>query len=911
MIAPPRKWEKTSYLTALLTTLLSAGFISSAFQPASAQVQRSAATADSACTPLPSELAAEVARAWVAYRAGRVDSAAASFARVRQACPNDPGALDGWGYVALRRGDLPLARATFDSLLAARPDDYDALTGSGIVAYRMGDTATTRLRFERAAIRYPRDATVREYLAKLPRAATSTVLPPPNRPLHLRVDARTAPRRFEVKNASGTWTPFWIKGVNIGAALPGKHPSEFPPDDGTYERWFALLARMGTNTIRTYTIHPPHFYSALARWNRTHPQQPLWLIHGVWTELPPGTDEEQYDDSTWRADFRREGRRVVDLLHGHAVLPGRAGHSSGTYTADVSKWVLAYIMGREWEPYSIVGYEALNPNKHAYRGRFVEVPNGNAAEVWLGEEADALVSYEVDAYNTIRPVAYTNWPTLDPLHHPTESTKQEEDKLRRWDLVEPSREFDNDAIGLDATRMRATSANPAGTFASFHAYPYYPDFMVLDPDYAKAKSPEGPSAYFGYLRELVEHHGDMPVVIAEYGVPSSRGNAHVQPQGWNHGGHSERDQALIDARLTRDMHAAGTAGGILFAVIDEWFKKNWIVIDFEQPLERNRLWLNALDAEQNYGILAMRAGTADSALTIDGRADDWGARGRTWPTLPSATKAQDPLAIRDFRVWSDEAYVYLRLDVGAIDWARGRYVVAIDTHRPELGAHTLPHTGARCSTGFEFALDLTGPNDSQLLVDRPYSLYRSAQLPASNPPQAMQIYNRPWESVSHDDLQWDTLVVEPNRSRVGRDGTVYPRQTYQRNRLLYARQDSTTLADWFADARTGVIEVRLAWGMLQVLDPSSRFVLRGTQSDGRSPAGVETDGFRFAVASYDPNAPQRSGTTLGCGDGRDAPFFYTWATWEVPKWHQELKPVFNTMQATFNAIRGPVPYHPR
>jgi hypothetical protein len=39
-------------------------------------------------------------------------------------------------------------------------------------------------------------------------------------------------------------------------------PSEFPADDGTYEKWLKLAAEMGSNTIRVYTIHPPYFYRA-------------------------------------------------------------------------------------------------------------------------------------------------------------------------------------------------------------------------------------------------------------------------------------------------------------------------------------------------------------------------------------------------------------------------------------------------------------------------------------------------------------------------------------------------------------------------------------------------------------------------------------------------------------------------
>src|SRR5258705_11918665 len=118
----------------------------------------------------------------------------------------------------------------------------------------------------------------------------------------------------------------------------------------------------------------------------------------------------------------------------------------------------------------------------------------------------------------------------------------------------------------------------------------------------------------------------MPVVISQYGVPSSRGIGHFQPQGWNHGGLSEQQQALIDARLTRDIRAAGAAGAGLFALIDEWFKKSWIVTDFEHPAERKRLWLNPLDAEENYGVIAMRAGREGERIKIDGDTADW--RGR-------------------------------------------------------------------------------------------------------------------------------------------------------------------------------------------------------------------------------------------------------------------------------------------
>src|SRR6184192_3650335 len=129
-----------------------------------------------------------------------------------------------------------------------------------------------------------------------------------------------------------------------------------------------------------------------------------------------------------------------------------------------------------------------------------------------------------------------------------------------------------------------------------------------------ATSAEGPSHYFGYLLDLQRHHAGRPVLVAEYGVPSSRGVSHLQPEGMHHGGHDEEEMAAIDVRLTREIREAGLAGGLVFAWLDEWFKHTWVTIDLELPAERTRLWHNVMDAEQNYGLLGECAGAGDATL---------------------------------------------------------------------------------------------------------------------------------------------------------------------------------------------------------------------------------------------------------------------------------------------------------
>jgi Tfp pilus assembly protein PilF len=858
------------------------------------------------CSALPSVRQA-IERGWSAYRANDIAAAGNGFKRALALCPNDPGALTGAGYAAMREGRLPESRAFFARAIAADSSSYDAVAGAGMAAYRSGDPSAARRSFERALRIVPNDSTALAYLARLPGRVAADVLVARSRPAQTTVVARAGRRVLEVRNSAGQWSPMWIKAVNLGAALPGKFPSEFPPDDGTYARWIALIADMGANTVRVYTIHPPHFYSALRDWNLAHPSHPVWLIHGVWAEPPPGVKEEQYDDPQWLAGFRREMQRVVSLVHGDALIPPAPGHASGAYRADVSPWTLSYITGREWEPYSVVQYNALNPRKTRYDGKYIAVRAGNPLETWLAEQCDYMVSFEMERYNAQRPIAYTNWPTLDPLTHPTETSMPEEIALLRArgeQLVEKSKEYDNDAVGLDGLKMRATAAFSAGVFASYHVYPYYPEFLLVDPVYSKARSPEGPSNYYGYLRELIAHHGDMPVVISEYGVPSSRGIGHFQPQGWHHGGHSEQEQALVNARLTRDIYASGAAGAGLFALIDEWFKRSWIVTDFEYPHVRKQLWLNPLDAEEHYGVVAMRAGKKSSRIRIDGDSADW--RGR--PVLYSAAGARPSvpasLQLKSLRVAHDEAYVYLRLDVGRIDWARARYQIGIDTYRRNLGDTRLPITATRAPVGLEFVLELGGPDQSQLLVDHPYNPYRPVVIPGSKPPATQYVYNPAVRIVANDLGQWDSLIVVPNRRRIGRDGKIYPAISYNRNRLLHARESDNSLADWFADAKTGVVEVRLPWGMLQLVDPSTRSVLIRNTSEGHA-GGATTDGFRFIVESYDPSSPRSGGDALPRGASAikfaDVPT-WTWTPWEKPEWHAEIKPLFAAMKRAFEGI---------
>lgn len=846
-----------------------------------------------------SSAAAAVTRGWVAYRADSIERAAQEFIRAAELCPRSLDAVVGLGYTAYRLQQIARADSLFRAALRGDSANADAWEGLALATFRAGAQDTARVAARRALGRNPKSQDARRILDALDPDWDRPALAPPSRPAVLQLTARTRGERFEIRSKSG-WKPFYIRGVNLGVALPGRFPSDFPTDSSVYAGWLDTLSAMHANLVRLYTILPPAFYRALAGWNRTHQDRPIRLMHGVWTELPPGQD---FQDAAWKGEFQAEMRRVADLIHGAAEIPRRPGHAGGRYDADVSRWTLAYIIGREWEPFAVEAFDAAQPGPAAYRGRYLELRDGTATDAWMAEQCDYLLEYEVGRFNALRPIAYTSWPTLDPLYHPTETTvKEEQAWRRRLGLKEatPSREYNNDAVALDASLIRPTERNPAGWFASYHAYPYYPDFMLYDPGYSSAASTEGRSNYFGYLQDLHRHHAGMPVVISEYGVPSSRGTAHLQPQGWDHGGHSEIAMAGIDARLTREIREAGLAGGILFAWLDEWFKKNWIVIDREIPPERTRLWHNLSDAEQNYGILGLYAGD-DSTTPLPG-----GDPAR-WLALAVQQGVDHPPAgaPRSLRIGQDESYLYLAIDLmsgpgAGFPWDSLGLRVALDTYRSDLGQQRLPPGSPDSDLGFEFLVELNSPDDAELRIVPDYNPYAGADAIIGGD-DAGRFARRPITIRPRQDGQFDSLFVITNRTRITRDGHLIPATGYNRGRLHYGRAMLNSLADWYYDQAAGLLELRIPWDLLNVSDPSSRTLLYEAQATGDR-GTVQSDGFRIGAWSYRKGpaptlvgavpAPDHSGRWV-----REAFTTWTWTGWEAPRYHQRLKPVYDSLRA--------------
>lgn len=563
-----------------------------------------------------------------------------------------------------------------------------------------------------------------------------------------------------------TYVPFFMKGINLGIAKPGTNPGELEATREQYSLWFNQIKEAGFNCIRIYTLHYPHFYEELYKYNTAHPQHPLFFIQGVWlNEVNPGESK----DLVQRTDtFKAEIEENIDCLHGNKIIQPRFGKAFGSYTADVSPWNMAYIIGREISPAEVLETNALHPTQTQFVGEHLAMNNGSASEVWLTSNLDYTIKYEKKQYNSERPVSASSWPTLDPITH----------------LSEPNR--DEDTAWVDLSKIELKNA-PAGVFISYHAYPYYPDFISEDPLYKTYSDNYGANSYLGYLIDLKSHYKNFPLIIAEYGVPSSWGVAHYASSGMNHGGFDEVTQGEVNIRLLKTLQKAKTGGGIQFAWMDEWFKRTWVTDDVDY-LNRP-LWDNVTAAEQNFGLIK---------FVKNNQFERW----KTFGLADELTYVNSKAGYDFFEI---EIGLKNPMDILGDCW------VAFDTYDINLGESKLP-TGFTLPYRSEFALHIT-QSSADLFVTEAYDLFGIYHQITSD--------KQKFQSTVTDGAPWNLVRWKNNSGDedVQYIGSLKLNHDFQPE----SSKDAVTI---FTDK----VKIRLPWTLLQFVDPSQMKVFHDDKS---------------------------------------------------------------------------------
>lgn len=662
------------------------------------------------------------------------------------------------------------------------------------------------------------------------------------------------------------WDKFFIKGVNIGAGKPGFFPGELAITYDEYYRWFTYISEMNANTIRVYTTLRPQFYNALYDFNQAQEQdgrEPIYVIHGVWVdENDVVTIEDAFgEDGKIINGVIEGGKDIVDIIHGNKYLPVSKGHADGTYTTDISQYVIGWILGIEWEPSFVIGTNENNQDHTSYDGEFLYTVGASPFEAFLAEVGDKIIAYEMTNYSMQSPVAFSNWVTTDPLDHPNEPYVNE-------DIVE-----------VNVEHVKWHDEYKPGMFVSYHVYPYYPDSFSFQTDYINYMGSDGqPNPYLAYLEDIKTVHS-MPIVISEFGIPASRGKAHEnRVTGYNQGFIDEETQGKMIVSMINDMHTAKLAGGIAFSWQDEWFKRTWNNNDLDIADSRP-YWSNTQTNEQHFGLLAFDPGSEESIIHTDGQVNDWS------DISPFYEDEDTKLYVKN-----DEAYIYFRVDSDSYDFNNDTLLIPIDTIDGQ-GNQSLAGYGTTFSQAADFVLKIHGRDDSRLLVDAYYDNYyfRYAVL--------TDLIEMNKDFHSKNSAVFNPIRLALNKQLVlPEDNSVIPFTGYETGKLLYgisnpAHAEYNSLSDYYYE--DGHLEVRIPWQLLNVMDPSNRMVIDDMHARGKiSP--LEVKGFHLGMQVI------KADSLKGTSDLMMKE--YSWDKWDQPTYHERLKKSYYIVQDGFNKL---------
>ena len=671
--------------------------------------------------------------------------------------------------------------------------------------------------------------------------------------------AKTEDRSFYVYE-NETWEKKFLKGVNIGATKPGTWPGELGITREEYLRWFGYISDMNVDVLRVYTTQTPDFYDALDIFNRNS-DKPLYLIQGVWIneDVIRELNDAYASNEKIKKDFVNDAKDLVDIIHGNATLLDRPGFASGMYRSNISQYVIGWILGTEWDPYFVSETNKNNPSKIFYEGKYLYTSGASPFEVFLCEVGDEVIDYESEKYKMIRPLSYTNWPTTDIIVHPNEPH-----------LVE-------DMVEVNIEHIKAKKTFPTGLFASYHIYPYYPDFINYQKEYVTFIDDKGKvNSYKAYLRDLFKRH-TIPVIIAEFGMPASRGKAHNSfYSGYDQGNHDESEQGRILEALITDIHDEGYCGGLVFSWQDEWFKRTWNTMDLDMP-ESRPYWSNPQTNEQEFGLLAFDPGEIKSICYVDGDIDEWK------DDIPIYEGKDVKLFIK-----SDEKYVYLMVNTENFDFGNDFLYIPVDTIE-EQGNKTDRERNLNFYRAADFLIQINSKYNSRILVDAYYDSFY--YLYAEE--QKMVIIN-PEYRINGNGI-FNYMYLSLNRKLyLPQDEITVPFSKYETGKLFYGNgnpyeSDFNSLTDF--SFKDGNLEIRIPWQLLNVMDPSTKKIMGDFyKNSGIKPQKVE--GFYFGAGIV------KQGINSSSIDMN----YFSWNEWDIPTYHERLKPSYYILKEAFKKL---------
>lgn len=581
------------------------------------------------------------------------------------------------------------------------------------------------------------------------------------------------------------WEQLIVKGVNIG-------PTSSDMKEKDYIKWFHHIGEMNANSIKVNNIQTPEFYKALSGYNK-NTDKPIYLFQGVQIDeilLNEIQDPFKLDNIV---PFKEDITKTIDVIHG----------KDGKYDTDVSHYLMGYILGVKWNP-EVVDYTNRNrEDKKEFQGQFVYTETARPFENFLANVMDHTISYEMEKYKWQHPISFVNSVATDMLIHEYEPLKEE-------DLV---------SINPNVIKLKA---NTAGQFASYEVYPYYPEFLNLDPKYTKFVDHRGKANnYAGYLKDLFSVH-EMPVIISDFGLPSSRGLSHVSVHGYNKGLLTEDEQGNLLANMFQDMVIQGGAGGIISNWQDQWDK-----------------WSNAQNSDEQFGLLSFDR----LKVKVDGDISEW-KKNKVEPFYTIDKKVESK--IKSLYMDHDERYLYFAIQYDNLKDSNLDTLVFLDTIKDQ-GKSGNPFNKDIVVNGTDYIIHLTENGLSRILKSDNSIVEEDKFISMELELNEEIIHYKTGQKLPS--MHYDAGIL--------REGNGNPESKYY-----------DSLADYNISIPNNSIEIRIPWYLIGFTDPSTKSISNN----------LRIGGIGVTVAAYDRNLPEEY-NLLPDSDVVEKRV-YTWDNWD-------------------------------
>ncbi len=588
------------------------------------------------------------------------------------------------------------------------------------------------------------------------------------------------------------YEPLVFRGVEISSSMPGQYVTAYATEEEDYLRWFTAIGDMGANAVRASNIMDDDFYNALYIYNTSH-ENSLYLLQGISVSDAAGNGSGDAYEQEFFAALAKNGRDLVDVIHGRKNLAASNLQGSGMYRRDVSSWVAGILIGSEWYPDTVAYTDHRVIYSSSYAGTYFQTTEeATVFEAMLAQVMDEVAGYETAKYGVQRPLGLVSDPSCDFLEYEEVYARQ----LGKYAWIDPE-------------HVEPTEAMSAGRFAAYRLYDFCPDFTQYLAAEQKAElasilnGVDTAQIYDGYLDLLSSYH-TMPVLAVSYGFSSARGATKMGESPL-----TEQQQGEKLVQISQTLEADGWAGGFISSWQDVWERRTWNTAFATVPT-KNYLWHDLQTEGQNYGLMAFDPGES-AVCTVDGDPSEWEEADRvlTWNDMTVFARYDAEGLYLLVEGVSPTEKIYLPLDLGE-----------------HMGSYTSADHSLDFARASEFLLCLEGEQESRLLVQERYDSVRENFLhemegrdPFANYPEKDSPMFIPIRMALDNDTLVDMVTPETR--------SLLYLGTWETGRLVHGNGDPES-PDYNSRADfcygEGSVEVRLPWLLLNVGDPSSMMV---------------------------------------------------------------------------------------